>query len=273
MPPDLRALPEPAELHARFAAQRALQWEHPLPTKAEIAAEFGPIATGRALSQLDAIGWMNAEATREVLAAAKSGSVMYQLDKRIKSPLSLARKINKYTGTSQRPPSIEDLQRFTVIIRAHDELVDLVKHVASELQDHGWQLSAVRNSYVEGSRYKGVHLDTQDPRGQRIEVQLHTAASIAVKEATTSLYEIERDPRLRRTSREEAKAECVRLSAKLPTPRGLDELADLGGCPVTVRGYGLGRTSTQQVGVEGTHVPNHRPWAERGRLTGKEKEL
>jgi hypothetical protein len=273
MPLDLRALPEPAELHARFAAQRALHWADPLPTKAQITAEFGPLATGQALSRLDAIGWMNAEATGEMLASARPGSVMYQLDRRIKSPQSLARKVRKYLGRSQRPPSIEDLQRFTVIVPAHDELVDLVKHVASELQERGWQLNQVRNSYTEGSRYKGFHLDTQDPRGQRIEVQLHTTASIAVKEATTTLYEIERDTRVSKTDRDDARAECVRLSAKLPTPQGLDELTDLGGCPVTVRGYGLGRTSTKHVGVEEPHVPNLRLCSERRRLTGKEKEL
>lgn len=270
---DLRALPEPTDLHARFAAQRALQWGHPLPTKAEIAAEFGPLATGRALSQLDSIGWMNAEATREVLASTKPGAAIYQLDKRIKSPQSLARKVKKYTGRSGRLPSIEDLQRFTVMAHAHDDLVDLVRHVAGDLQGRGWQLSGVRNSYVEGSRYKGVHLDTQDPRGQRIEVQLHTVASIAVKEATTSLYEIERDIRLPRNNRDEAMVECVRLSAELPTPQGLDELTSLGGCPVTVRGYGLRQAPTREVGVDGAHVPDLRLSAERKKLTSKEKEL
>jgi hypothetical protein len=94
-----------------------------------------------------------------------------------------------------------------------------------------------------------------------------------VKEATTSLYEIERDVRLPKDDRDQATAECVRLSAKLPTPQGLDELTDLGGCPVTVRGYGLGQTPGRQVGVNGTHVPDLRLSFEGKRLTSKEKEL
>ena len=119
----------------------------------------------------------------------------------------------------------------------------MARHVTDEIRARGWTIDGVRNSYVDGSRYKGLHLDIREPGGRRIEVQLHTSASIAVKQATTRPYEIERDRRNSRAVRFKARYECIQLSAALKTPRGLDRLTDLGGCAVTVRGYGLGRAN------------------------------
>ncbi|MGW1343670.1 hypothetical protein ACWCOV_21660 [Kribbella sp. NPDC002412] len=241
MPTPLHHLPEPTDLHARFSRNHRLSWGEPLPSKAEIAAESGVLATREALTRLQAISWEDEAATGDLLALTRPGVELYQLDKRVKSPQSLARKIKKHTGKRQRSPAIEDVQRYTVMTPVHDRLAELARRAAAGLQDLGWQLAAVRNSYVEGSRYKGVHLDTVDRRGRRIEVQLHSSASIWVKEATTAPYVIERDANRPRAEPELARAECIRLSAGLPMPRGLDDLTELGGCPVTVRGYGLGR--------------------------------
>jgi hypothetical protein len=206
------------------------------------------------LLQLDGIGWRNGVATKELLGSVADGAQLYQLERRIKSPQSLARKIKKQIGGSRQQPSIEDLQRYTMMTGDHGGVVDLLKETATRLQDRGWELKRVRNSYVSGSRYKGIHLDTYDPRGQRIEVQVHSTASLAVKEATTRPYEVERDERRAKPERELARGECILLSESLPTPRGLNQLTELGGCPVTVRGYGLdsnperpnGTTSPQQ---------------------------
>jgi hypothetical protein len=209
---------------------------------------------------LDGIGWRNAEATKELLSSVADGARLYQLERRIKSPQSLARKIKKQIGGSRRQPSLEDLQRYTVMTSDHERLVDLLKGTASRLQDRGWELKRIRNSYVPGSRYKGIHLDTHDPRGQRIEVQVHSAASLAVKEATTRPYEVERDERRPKPEREVARGECIRLSESLPTPRGLDHLTELGGCPVTVRGYGLDRNPDRPSGTTSPQQSGeHRP--------------
>lgn len=169
-PVSLEGLPEPRELHARFSAEYPLNWGDPLRTAAQIAAESGARATRRALLQLSGIGDRNADATRDMIGSVAAGAKLYQLERRIKSPQSLARKIKKEIGGSRRQPSLEDLQRYTMMTGDHDRLVDLLKETAAQLQDRGWALKGVRNSYVPGSRYKGIHLDTYDPRGQRIEV-------------------------------------------------------------------------------------------------------
>ncbi|MEV6416553.1 hypothetical protein [Kribbella sp. NPDC051718] len=271
--PNLDGLPEPRELHARFSAEYPLDWGEPLWTTAQIAAEYGVRATRRALLQLEGIGWRNAAATKELLGSVADGAKLYQLERRIKSPQSLARKLKKQIGGNRREPSIEDLQRYTMMTGDHLRLVDLLKETAARLQDRGWELQRIRNSYVPGSRYKGIHLDTHDPRGQRIEVQVHSAASLAVKEATTKPYEVERDERRSKPERELARGECIRLSESLPTPPGLDRLVELGGCPVTVRGYGLDRNPDRPNATTSPHQSSDRRQGVVRRADRKGQEL
>ncbi|TDD42331.1 hypothetical protein E1263_42240 [Kribbella antibiotica] len=245
----LEDLPEPAELYERFRQHHPLDWGSPLPDKAAIVAESGTLATRRALELLAGIGWRDAAATAEMVALAGSGVELYQLKHRIKSPHSLARKIKSQTGKRQAAPVVEDAQRYTVAAALHDRLVDAAQRAAEHLLQCGWELTAVRNSYVDGSRYKGLHVTTLDPRGRRIEIQLHSRTSLAVKEGTTRPYEIARDRNLSPVIRDQARLEAVRLTETLKTPPGLAELTELGGCPVRVAGYGLGRESQRALPV------------------------
>jgi hypothetical protein len=78
--PNLEDLPEPRELHARYSQRYSLDWGESLPTAAQIAGEFGVVATRAALSQLDELGRSVDLATRDLLAAAPPGGSMYQLE-------------------------------------------------------------------------------------------------------------------------------------------------------------------------------------------------
>lgn len=242
-PPSLEGLPEPWELHARYSAEYPLDWGERLPTAEQIAREFGVVATRAALRQLDELGRSVDLATGDLVAAAPKGGSMYQLEHRLKSPQSLARKLAGRVDKEGQAPEVEDLLRYTYLTEAA-RFVELAESVTQELQAKGWQLTRVRNSYVERSRYKGLHLDWRTPGGQRVEVQVHTPRSVAVKESTTKLYETERDRRRSPQERDIARAECVRLSASLAPPDGLADLNTLGECKVEVRGYGLGRVAT-----------------------------
>ncbi|MGW5193740.1 hypothetical protein ACWEOO_31120 [Kribbella sp. NPDC004138] len=237
----LEDLPEPVELHRAFAGNHPLDWGDRTPTKAGLLADFGELASRRALESLAAIGWRDAAAISDLQAVVAPDLELYQPDRRVKSPQSLARKIKKYTGKRQQVPVIEDVQRYTVLTSVHGRLPEVTRRSADNLRDLGWQLTAVRNSYVDGSRYKGIHLNTLDPRGQRIEIQVQSRAAIAVKDATTRPYELARDDELPRVVREQARLECIRLTACLPNPVGLDQLSSLIDFPVSVQGYGLDR--------------------------------
>jgi hypothetical protein len=144
------------------------------------------------------------------------------------------------------------VQRYTVLTSVHDHLLQVTRRSGNDLRELGWQLTAVRNSYVDGSRYKGIHLNTRDPRGQRIEIQVQSTAAIAVKEATTGPYELARNEKLPRAVREQARRECIRLADSLPSPLGLEQLTELAGCPVRVEGYGLARGQTTGRGRRAT---------------------
>lgn len=261
-------VPEPSELHARHSRKYPLDWGEKLPTAAQIAAEFGVRATRAALRQLDQLGRAVELATDDLLAVMPPGASMYQLKHRLKSPQSLARKLAGRLDQEKQAAQVEDVLRYTYLTDA-SRFVELAGLVTEELQAKGWRLAGVRNSYVDRSRYKGLHLDWRTPAGQRVEVQVHTPQSVTVKESTTKLYEVERDRKRPRHERNAARAECVRLSASLMPPQGLTELRTLGQCKVDVRGYGLGESVPSAQGESeggGSLRPEHQRNFERGRM-------
>lgn len=236
-PPRLDELPEPADLHARLTANRPLDWGSPLPTKKQLATEFGERATVRGLEMLDRAAAVEADITDDLLASAPSGADPYQVESRMKSPQSLARKLSKLEdqGRMNRPP--EDLIRYTVLTPEPNDVVNTAVDLVHRLQGKGWAMDSAHHSYVDGSRYKGLHAFLRR-HGELIEVQVHSNESIDVKNRTTPLYEVERDPRQDRAARDAAREACRAMSAKMTHPAGIADLSELGGVPVSVRSYG-----------------------------------
>lgn len=219
-------------------AGNPLDWGDLLPTSAQIAAEFGAAATSRSLELLRQAADHHGAATSQVLAALAPGDTTYQLDRRVKSPTSLARKIWKY-GRKNRAPLTDDVLRFTVLTSRPDELVASAVGTADRLGTAGWRVESALQTYVEGSRYKGLHAIMRAAAGHPVEIQFHSPESARVKAATTELYLIERDPRQTKQARDSARQACIALSATMTQPAGIDQLEELGGVPVTVRGYGM----------------------------------
>lgn len=233
-------LPEPAELHARLAARRHLDWGDPIPTKKQVAAEFGDSATARSLVMLDRATAVERFITDDFLASVRPGTVSYQLQSRVKSPQSLARKLtnlddSRYAG---QPP--EDLLRYTVVAPDPDDLVDTTVGTLQQLQAKGWVMDSAHHSYVDGSRYKGLHTFLRC-HGELIELQVHSTESIDVKVRTTPLYELERDRGQDQAIRDTARRACIDMSDQLKQPAGITELTELGGVAVSIRSYGRRR--------------------------------
>jgi hypothetical protein len=240
MPPNLEALPEPAELHARLNNHRAVDWGDPMPSKKEIAAEFGIQAAERGLAMIARAAAVEPELTQDLLASVQPGTVTYQLKNRLKSPQSLARKIRKLQGTQFAQQPLEDILRYTIVAAEPDDLVKTAVDACEHLHSKGWAMDSAHHSYVDGSRYKGLHLFLRS-RGELIELQIHSRESIAVKTRSTPHYEIERDPRQDRVSRNAARAVCIAMSDQMKRPADIDELTMLGGVAVTIRSYGMRR--------------------------------
>ncbi|MBP2350438.1 hypothetical protein JOF29_001521 [Kribbella aluminosa] len=230
-------LPEPGDLHARLARTRPLDWGEPIPTKAEIAGLYGSGAAVESLTLLTRAAEVEAELTDELVASIRDGTTSYQLESRLKSPQSLARKIRKMAGTQFSKQPLDDVVRYTIVTSDPDDLVPASVDVHDSLHRHGWTINGAVHSYAEGSRYKGLHLHLQK-HGQRVELQLHSHESIEVKDRTTPLYVVERDSTQPREKRADAREAAIALSAQMRQPRGIDDLTALGGVPVEVRVYG-----------------------------------
>ncbi|HWD77798.1 MAG TPA: hypothetical protein VG497_02925, partial [Kribbella sp.] len=165
------------------------------------------------------------------------GISAYELENRLKSPQSLARKIRKMAGTEFNKQPVEDVVRYTIVAPEPDDLVPTSLESYDSLNRRGWTINGAVHSYAEGSRYKGLHLFLQNS-GERVEVQIHSRESIDVKNKTRPLYVVERDPTQPRNKRAEARNAAIALSAQMRQPRGIDELTSVGGVPVEVRVYG-----------------------------------
>lgn len=234
--PSAPGSPEPSALHAAFAAHGALDWQDEARTAADIARRYGADATRRSLEILQRAVAVEPRLTAEFVAALPSTGAPYRLDRRVKSPESLARKIHSAAEKRKRKLPT-DVLRYTALTASPDDLVDATRHVIDSLEDHGWQVTFAMQSYVDGSRYKGIHAYLKVPDFDRVEVQFHSAASAKVKELTRQWYEIERDQHTSDHDRAVARQQCVDLSATLRPPAGIDGLTTLGGRPVVINNY------------------------------------
>ncbi|MFC9690461.1 hypothetical protein ACFTSF_18075 [Kribbella sp. NPDC056951] len=235
----LRELPEPTDLHAwASAAHGQLDWGDRIPAKAEIAAQYGEGATAESLRLLTAAARAESRITAAVLTAIGSEATPYHLANRMKSPQSLARKLVRYQDLYKRTGGQpEDVLRYTAAVEHPDDLTAAAVRTIDRLTGQQAEMEAAHHSYVDGSRYKGLHTSLRSYE-QRYELQVHSAESIRVKEQTTSLYEIERDLDQPRDVRGAARRECIELSHAMTQPAGIDELTELGGIPVRAISYG-----------------------------------
>ena len=147
--------------------------------------------------------------------AQDTGSKMEGLENRLKTPESLARKLN-----DTAPGQIADALRYTMV---SDEAVmaeNAAKSLAA-LEQQGYKVLKVKNTFKDGAPYKGVNTQIQAPNGQVFELQFHTPESFAMKQNTHALYE---EMRVLPPTSERARAiqqELVKMNETLPNPPGL----------------------------------------------------
>ncbi len=232
--PDLP--PTPKSLHEALNNTRPLIWGDKMGSADEIAHKYGADATQRSLSMIGRVVAVEPAVTNQFLDSLPPGASPYQLNRRVKSPESLARKIADWEQVNDRL-AIDDLLRYTVLTGLSDEVVAAARRTVDSLNDRGWRVRYAMHSYTEGSRYKGLHAHLSVPGSPRVEIQFHSAASAKVKELTTPWYEIERSTTATAEERSEARQRCCEASATLELPRGIDGLTRLGGQRVKVKNY------------------------------------
>jgi hypothetical protein len=225
-------------LHQALTGDHPLDWGDRLPSRADIESAYGARATHTSLAMIAAAAAIEPDVTKALLAALADKTRPHDLHHRVKSPASLARKLALYDTADTPGRPVTDVLRYTVLTEHPASLVAATRATVTGLEKAGWSVAEVQHSYVEGSRYKGIHVDMRTHEGQRVEVQFHSRASADIKDRTTALYAVARDRGLSQATRAAAAAEGIRLSATLDTPAGLPELRHLGGVPVRSRRYG-----------------------------------
>ncbi|GAA3565966.1 hypothetical protein [Kribbella ginsengisoli] len=255
-PPD--PLPEPRDLLRAFEVHGKVDWGEDPGTAAEIVEQYGQKVAERSLRTLERLVASEPRVTAEFLAAMPSTGSAYHLASRIKSPASLARKLaDRQRGRAWNQP-IEDVLRYTVLTEHPQTVVAATRRTTDGLDRAGWRVGSAMHSYTEGSRYKGIHAWMKASTGDPVEVQFHSAQSVAVKEATTPHYEIERSADAAAEERTAARRECIRLSATLIDPPGIADLTEIGGRRVVVNNYSDSRAKTGSGHQAGGTAPDQR---------------
>ena len=156
MPTGLNDLPEPADLHARLSARRPLDWGDPIPSKAELAAEYGVRKATESLQLLTKAAAVEERITDAMITSIGDEAAPYHLANRVKSPHSLARKLatleDYYRRTQQVP---EDVLRYTAAVKHPDELTEAAVRTIDRLNDRGtgrWSLPTIRTSMAAATR-------------------------------------------------------------------------------------------------------------------------
>lgn len=167
-------------------------------------------------------------------AAADVGGSCRRLAQRMKSPDSLARKLDNEMAKASRqqraqPIDVEaiaraesdDALRFTIALERHEDLPTGLERTIESLRAQGWEPIEVKDSYLSGNSYKGLHLIASTPEHRVVEVQIHSEESLQVKDSIHEDYEIERDRSRTREDTRAAGQRCIEASRQISSPADL----------------------------------------------------
>ncbi len=214
----------------------------PASTPRRLYADYPAEVAALVVDTVTAAKQQEAAMTADVLAALPEGARMYGLEFRMKSPASLARKLADrvkaapFVEPERIVEKITDVVRYTAISRP-EHMVATARAMAAGLSHRGWMVIEAEQSYLDGNQYKGLHMLARHPHGLVAEFQFHTDASQQVKDDTHVDYERARDTSVPATERAALIEKMTTRWAQVPTPPGLAELSELGGCPVTPKNY------------------------------------
>jgi hypothetical protein len=217
------------------------RWGGQLAPEAVLAAaggEVAAVARARAaargaatVTQAGALGAKPRIAAHIEDVATQTGGTPVGRQWWVKSQESLARKIlqdmrARGWSADEAAAQVNDALRFTITY-PDGSLTGSVERALERLRGQGYEVLEVKNSWVEGNRYKGINVDLRAPDGLRFELQLHTPESWQLKQQTHGLYEVVRDPGYPLSMRQRAHEELVRLSAQLEHPPDIERIGTL----------------------------------------------
>lgn len=174
--------------------------------------------------------------TADFLNALPDGARPHGLEHRIKSPGSIADKIDRKSDTvpvSVTAGKMNDVVRYTSVVPTNKDLIPSAKLIVENMTAEGWQITQAQHSYVPDSPYKGIHCTMKSEEfGVSVELQFHTEKSQAIKDETHGLYEFARDPRTPAVDKNTADAQLRKASEAIAHPDDLETFRTLGGVDV-----------------------------------------
>jgi preprotein translocase subunit YajC/co-chaperonin GroES (HSP10) len=172
----------------------------------------------------------------DVTAGLPGGAKLEGLQYKLKGQTSLARKLHdKSPGkNTDLPPEqrmdayrdqIGDALRYTQVSDEANVAANAQATLAA-LQQRGWTVKEVGNTWTPGSAYKGINTNLTTPDGQHtFELQFHTPQSLAVKETNHKLYDVARLAQTPDAEKERLNAQMSTNAGEVPQPPGIESVA------------------------------------------------
>lgn len=228
-----------------------VDWGDNLPTTTELYDTYGPTIAGAAISELERITAIESEITQAVVDAAPDDCRMHNLEYRMKSPASLASKIeNRILDDPTATPReitarLTDFVRYTVVAPTPDRVTSAAQETLGKLVDNGWGVKEIEHSFVAGNPYKGLHsiVVHHSETDQDVELQFHSEDGAAIKDRYHHDYEKLRDQTQPFAARVAAHKTMVDAWSIVPTPPGLVDL-HIGSIVAVEKAYGAPKPPT-----------------------------
>lgn len=164
------------------------------------------------------------EITGDVQAALPEGAELVGLANRVKTPQSLARKIQTDSdrdgiSVDAAASKISDSVRFTQT-SSPDRMAADANQTLNGLRNSGYEVSRVKNTWQndQNNPYQGVNVKLTHPSGLQVEMQFHTPESLEVKNEIHVLYDKQRVLAPHSPEWDALNDEMNALSAGMPVP-------------------------------------------------------
>jgi hypothetical protein len=162
--------------------------------------------------------------------ANKFGGEMRGLEFKFKSPGSLDRKMragsrkNPFRTPQQVGDEIRDALRYTMVLDEANYASGAIA-VIDDLEAQGWSQIDIKKYWLDEGDYRGINGVMLSPQGAKVELQFHTATSLAVKEDVLHpLYEQWRVLDPTGDAAELLKAQMIQAAHEIPIPAGIADI-------------------------------------------------
>lgn len=166
--------------------------------------------------------------TRDLKSIVKNiGTKLEGLDFRKKTQQSLTRKVisemNSGKSLEDALNRMYDNVRYTNVSTV-DKMTDDYHKIIEALEDKGYNIVRVKNTFNQPVSYKGINAVLENPNGYKFEFQFHTESSLKIKELNHKLYEEQRLDSTSLKRKEELAEKMKENSSKIEIPKNIETI-------------------------------------------------